>query len=58
MIYAIWQFIKLLLNVNKTQKKMQRDMEDLHQQSKPSGNTAASKRNDDKGEYIDYEEIK
>lgn len=58
-VYAIWQLIRMMFAVNKTQQNFHQKMRDMdkemsqqQQQQHKSG-----KKDSGEGEYIDYEEI-
>lgn len=58
LIYGIWQLIRMMFSVKKTQQNFQEKMDEMHRDMN-AHKTASEKRKDDsEGEYIDYEEIK
>ncbi|MCC6817939.1 MAG: hypothetical protein IT245_03485 [Bacteroidia bacterium] len=57
-VYGIWQFIKLLTSVNKTQEKFRQKMDDMGREQDTRSTVSSKKKGEGDGEYIDYEEIK
>jgi predicted Holliday junction resolvase-like endonuclease len=59
-VYAIWQLIRMMFAVNKTQEKFHEKMRDMDRDmSRPEPKANSNKSKDkNEGEYIDYEEIK
>ncbi|MFM6982954.1 MAG: hypothetical protein ACKOXF_02395 [Chitinophagaceae bacterium] len=59
-VYAIWQLIRMMFAVNKTQEKFHEKMRDMDRNmSRPEPKVDSNKSKDkNEGEYIDYEEIK
>lgn len=57
-IYAIWQIIKMMMAVNKTQQKFHQKMDEMKQDMDSGKNSSKKDKGDGDGEYIDYEELK
>jgi hypothetical protein len=59
-VYAIWQLIRMMFAVNKTQQNFHQKMQDMdRERSRTEPKVETSKPKDkNEGEYIDYEEIK
>lgn len=58
LIYGIWQLIRMMFSVKKTQQDFQHKMDEMHRDMNAQQSTSKKRRDDSDGEYIDYEEIK
>lgn len=57
-VYAVWQLFRMVFAMNKAQKKMQNDLNDMGNAQNRASNGRVSRDRNEEGEYIDYEEIK
>mgnify|MGYP006947931420 CR=1 FL=1 len=58
MAYAIWQLIRMMFAVNKTQQNFHEKMRDMDREMSQQTQQKSTKKDSGEGEYIDYEEIK
>lgn len=58
-IYAVWQLLRMIFAVNKTQQKFHEKINEMDREMDKNSKSNKNKDNDtNDGEYIDYEEIK
>ncbi|MBL7837595.1 MAG: hypothetical protein JNM67_08770 [Bacteroidetes bacterium] len=57
-IYAIWQLIKMIISVKKTQQNFHEKMEEMNRDMHNKHASQGKRKDDGDGEYIDYEEVK
>lgn len=57
-VYAIWQLIKMMTSVNKTQERFHKKMNEMNREMDNYQAKVKKKKDNNEGEYIDYEELK